>query len=86
MHEWIPVVAGVLLHRARDARAGRWTRWLSVVIVAIAVVIATHELTIAPRALLLDLVLVCAGVVLSTYLPRLVRRQRALPSALAPHD
>ncbi len=77
MHEWIPVLCGVLLARASDARASVRQLLLRVAALTILVVMATREWSHLPNAIALDMLLIGVGVLLARAAPRVWLRIHA---------
>lgn len=61
MHEWIPVVCGMVLHWSRTRPDARWAVLLRIVVVAMVVMLGAGEVRTAPSSLPLDLLLVATG-------------------------
>jgi hypothetical protein len=86
MHEWIPVLCGVLLARASDARASVPQLLLRVAALAILVVMATREWAQMPTAIALDMLLIGVGLLLARGAPRVWSRVHIRRAAVSPSD
>lgn len=76
MHEWIPVLCGVLLARASDARASAAQLLLRVAALAILIVVVTREWSHPRSAIALDMLLIGVGLLLARAAPRVWSRVR----------
>jgi hypothetical protein len=76
MHEWIPVVCGVLLACATDVRVSATRLTLRAALLAILIVVAAQEWSHAWSAIALDMVLIGVGLLLARAAPRVWMRLR----------